>query len=93
MPRLYLWGTLIWSRHKTSVSTRTGYNVDEGRVVSRRWEWGIGKGQWRRRAKKHARMFGMRGRARAVYFLVGAYYRLEYTGSGHAANSLYEAII
>ena len=88
----HLWISYVRSRTRTSLSTRLGGRIDEGKVKARRWEWGFGKGQWKRRAKRDARELDMDGSARAIYFLVGAFYRVEYTGSKHTANLLYESI-
>jgi hypothetical protein len=84
--------TSFYSRTRTSLSTRLGGRIDEGKVSSRRWEWGFGKGQWKRRLKKEARTLGMEGRARAIYFLIGAFYRIDYTGTQNTTNILYESI-
>ena len=86
------WASLIYSRWGTSITTRRGPGVDEGRVKGERWEWGIGKGQWKRQAKKAAQVFDMKGRVKTVYFGVGAHYRLEYTGTKSAAELLYNYI-
>lgn len=89
-----LWVSLTYARTKSYLATRretTVYGVTtEGRVRAKRWEWGIGKGQWKRMAKRHAKVYDLQGHVRAVYFLIGSFYRLEYTGTN--AELLYNDI-
>lgn len=86
------WLSLIYSRHHVSLETRYGSFDDYGRIRGSRWEWGIGKGQWKRRVKKAAQVFGMEGHAYAGYFIIGSYYRLDYEGTRRGAELLYEEI-
>lgn len=83
--------SLVYSRHRTSLSTRSGAGVNEGTVKGTRWEWGIGKGQWKRAVKRAARELGMEGHTRATYLLVCSRYRIGYNGKA-AASQLYESL-
>lgn len=87
-----LHASLIYSRHRASLCTRSGAGVDEGHVKGTRWEWGIGKGQWKRAVKKAARELGMEGHTRATYLLVGSRYTVKYDGTKTAASQLYESL-
>lgn len=81
----------IISRQRKALSTRLGYSVDSGQMHGHRWEWGVGKGRWKRALKKDAQALGCAGHCRAIYFVVGSYYTFKYTGTGRAINALYEA--
>lgn len=88
----HIWISLIYSKQRANLSTRLGPGVNRGRVQARRWEWGIGKGQWKRAAKRAARELGMEGQTRAIYLVVVSRYSVKYDGTKYAANQLYESI-
>ena len=87
---MYLYA--IIHRQHSSKRTSTGYSGSHGEVKAQRWEWGIGKGRWKRQARKAAQVFDMEGHVRVVFFGIGSYYRLNYTGTARAADLLYDEI-
>lgn len=90
MPRI--WISLIYPKQRANLSTRLGPGFDEGRVQAKRWEWGIGKGQWKRAVKGAARELGMEGQTRAIYLVVVSRYSVKYDGTKYTANQLYESM-
>jgi hypothetical protein len=82
----------LYSRWNTSLTTQVGYSGSKGGVEGHRWEWGVGKGAWKRRANSIAKERGMDGRVRAVWFILGSYYYWDITGTAGDARVLYDAI-
>lgn len=87
--RMRIWASLTYAQHHTSMSTRVGPSYDAGALKCTRWEWGFGKGQWKRRIKKNAEVYGMKGKICTIYFVIGCYYRVSYTGTKRSTNLLY----
>lgn len=85
--------SLTFRRYHGSLSTRLGYpRWDEGRVRITAWEWGVGKGGWKRRINRRAKEVGADGRLRAIYFLVGCRYSGTIQGTKKQADLVWAAL-
>ena len=62
----------IVSKQKKTLYSQVSYpGTDQGTLTIKRWEWGIGKGKWKRQVRKAAEAMGLTGRVRAAYFILG----------------------
>lgn len=86
-----LWIKLIYTKQHKSLETYLGRH-DEGCVRVKRWEWGVGKGQWKRLVNAAVRDADMRGRVYTRYFIIGSRYTGTLSGTSAQADALFSAI-
>lgn len=67
--------------------TRTVTNA-RGKITGVRWEWGIGKGAWKRRLRREFPGIQIR----PLYFLVGTRYTLSASGSKTSIDRVWKQL-